>query len=105
MSEHDDHADVITLEGRISSHEEVCAVRYEGINKSIDKMDGKLDKLDAKLESNTQSLKVTINKYVITTLGFLIVTLLTVSGYLYTELNKRTGYRPQAPTSIERPIR
>lgn len=87
------YQDVLALEGRIGSHEEVCAVRYEGIHKvmdglerSVQNIDKKLDTLDNKIETNTREIKGQVHKYVIATLVFVIVTLLGISGYLYSEV-------------------
>lgn len=56
---------------RIDSHEKVCSIRYEGINKGIGELKG-------------------ILKWLV---GLLIASLLAITAWLYQELNERTKDR------------
>ena len=73
----------------LSTHVEICAIRYEGIQKQFTAVDERLDKIDSNLEAIKQLIEAGKDakfSTMVKTTGTIIVGLLTVLGYLITNL-------------------
>ena len=73
----------------LSTHVEICAIRYEGIQRQFTAVDERLDKIDANLVDIKNMINAQrdarFNTWV-TTAGTVIVALLGVLGYLIVKM-------------------
>jgi len=75
----------------LSTHVEICAIRYEGIQKQFETVDSRLDRIDANLEdikSMISGSKDSKFRTMVNTAGTIIVALLGVLGYMIVNLSK-----------------
>ena len=73
----------------LEAHKDICAVRYEGINSSIGNLNRKMDTHQKHMDNQIGILRRTINNYVVGLLVFTVMTLMSISAYLYIENTKR----------------
>lgn len=84
----------------LQTHVEICAIRYEGIQNQMTKIDERFDKIEAELKELTTSTNKNLGeiktmlqgakdekfKTMVTVAGTIIVALLGTMGYLITHL-------------------
>lgn len=74
--------DIERSKGKLSAHERECAVRYESINKTMAEMKASIDLLVGKERAHERKL----SGLQITTLVFVIGTMLTMMGWMTVQL-------------------